>query len=140
MVQTLQGPAAESLGEDVVTYSIEISDVPPSLNTYLRLHWSAQQRLKQEWECYVRALVNEHGNRCPRPLERVELRAVLFFPVRRRRDSDNYGSTLWKFVFDGLVKAGIIPDDDATRCAGYPPRIMRADTPSTVITISEVIT
>jgi len=121
-----------------VNWSCTIPDLPPSNNVYLRLHWAKQQRVKQDWERWIWALVNQSKNRCPRPLGRVEIRAVCFFPLHRRRDRDNFTATLAKFVQDGLVKAGIIPDDDASRCVFHPVQIMSGDEAETVLTIEEV--
>lgn len=110
---------------------------PPSLNTYARMHWAAKRRVRDAFQWEVWAAINggNGGERCPRGLERVELRAVLTFPVTRGRDSDNYGATLWKFVQDVLTRQGVIPDDTADRCTGYPPKIVVGKAESTLLMI-----
>lgn len=46
-------------------------------------------------------------------LEGATLDAVIYFPDRRRRDFDNFFSPLWKGTLDGLVHAGVFPDDNS---------------------------
>lgn len=53
---------------------------------------------------------------CP-SLERARLVAWVRFPDGRRRDLHNYMPTL-KALVDGLVDAGLLPDDDARRLQG----------------------
>jgi hypothetical protein len=108
---------------------------PPSLNKYTRMHWAAKKRVREAFQEEVWAAINGACNkeRCPRGLEAVELRAVLTFPVIRGRDSDNYGATLWKFVQDVLTRQGVIPDDTADRCTGYPPRIVVGEKEGTLL-------
>lgn len=116
-------------------YVFTIPVVPPSLNVYTRLHWSKQKKLREEFQEQVWASINEHGNRCPRGLEKVELHAVIQFPDARRRDSDNFGATLWKLVQDVLVRDGVIPDDSHDRCTAHPPKLMVGRKPLTVVTL-----
>jgi len=116
-------------------YVCTIPSVPPSNNVYQRMHWAQRQRVRRAFEEELWAVLNEKGNRCPRGLERVELRAVLHFREHRRRDSDNFGATLWKFVQDVLVREGVIPDDTADRCTSYPPGILVAQSEYTLLVI-----
>ena len=116
-------------------YVCTIPSVPPSNNIYQRMHWSKRERVRREFQEQLWAVLNEKGNRCPRGLQRVELRAVLHFTERRRRDSDNFGATLWKFVQDVLVSEGVIPDDTADRCTAYPPGILLAQSEHTLLVI-----
>lgn len=117
------------------TYPYIIPAVPPSLNEYTRMHWAKKERVRKDFQSCVWAALNEKGHRCPRGLERVELHAVLVFAKDRRRDSDNFGSVLWKFVQDVLVTEGIIPDDDHERCTAYPPRIAIGEKETTLLSI-----
>lgn len=119
------------------TWSCTIPDVPPSFNEYVRMHWSRQQKIKREWEKWVWARANEKGNRCPRPLGEVTIRAVLVFDLSRRRDSDNFTATLAKFAQDGLVVAGVLEDDDAARVKFEPVKIVEGDEKLTVLTVEE---
>lgn len=83
---------------------IVISGVPPSLNRWNRLHWAVQAETKQMWEGIVKQAVHGVGN-YEHPVVRITYR----FKTRRRRDKDNYAP---KFIMDGLVRAGIIADDN----------------------------
>lgn len=48
----------------------------------------------------------------PGRFERAEVRVVVRFPDRRRRDPNNYHATT-KPLMDGLVDAGVFPDDSS---------------------------
>jgi hypothetical protein len=109
--------------------------VPPSLNEWKKWHWAKQRKAREAFQEQVWAALNEHGNRCPRGLERVELRFALSFRVARRRDADNFGALLHKFTQDVLVQQGVIPDDTHDRCTAYPPRIVLGEREQTVIVI-----
>ena len=111
---------------------------PPSLNTYARMHWAVKKRTREafQWEVWA-AISGANGDRCPRGLDAVELRAVLTFPVVRGRDADNFGSTLWKFTQDVLTQQGVIPDDTADRCTGHPPKILVGDREQTLLMLWE---
>lgn len=54
-------------------------------------------------------------------LDRARLVAWLRFPDGRRRDPHNYMPTL-KALVDGLVDAGLVPDDDRRYLQGPDPR------------------
>jgi hypothetical protein len=115
---------AVTIHETPPTWLGALPVTPPSLNKYIRMNRYAQKRVREAFQTEVWAAISgATGDRCPRGLQAVELRAVLTFPVVRGRDSDNYGATLWKFVQDVLTAQGVIPDDTADRCTGYPPRI-----------------
>lgn len=49
-----------------------------------------------------------------RKVEKCEVRFTFIFKDKKRRDIDNYAATV-KMVMDGLVQAGILPDDDYKR-------------------------
>lgn len=117
------------------TYACTIPAVPPSLNEYKRWHWARQERERKAWQEMVWAVLNETGHRCPRGLEQVDVRAVLYFQTKRRRDSDNYGAVLAKWTQDVLVREGVIPDDTADRCTFYPPGIQTGASEQTFLVI-----
>lgn len=50
-------------------------------------------------------------------LERARLDVEISFPDRKRRDTHNYMPTV-KALVDGLVKAGVLPDDDWRHLTG----------------------
>lgn len=112
-----------------------IPTVPPSLNVWKRMHWSAQEKARLQWQESLWALLNEAGNKCPRNLERVRIRAVLTFTTRRRRDSDNFLTPMNKWTQDALVNLGIIPDDTHDRCTFEPPGIVVGPSEQTFLVI-----
>ena len=89
-------------------YTLDIPLLPPSLNAWQSCHWAKRKRIKDEWCNAVWALCNEQ--RIP-PMERIHLSAVLLFATKRKRDADNFESTLKKITQDVLVRIGTIPDD-----------------------------
>jgi hypothetical protein len=91
-----------------MTTILNIPLVPPSLNTWQTVHWAKRKRIKDEWANAIWALCNE--SRVP-PMDKVHLSAVLLFATNRKRDADNFESTLKKITQDSLVRIGIIPDD-----------------------------
>jgi hypothetical protein len=117
--------------------SYNVPGVPLSLNEYTRLHWAKQKRAREEFQTMLWAVFNEKGNRAPRGLQAIDVRAVITFDTDRGRDSDNYGSVLAKWTQDVLVSLGVIPDDTADRCTFYPPVLCVGAEPSTFIVISE---
>lgn len=125
---------AQALLETWVTV---IPVVPPSLNEWRKWHWSRQKREREAFQEQVWAALNEHGNRCPRGFERIELRFALSFTVTRRRDSDNFGSLLAKWVQDVLVRERVIPDDTHDRCTAHPPKIVLGEKEQTMIMLRE---
>jgi hypothetical protein len=95
----------------VEPYACNVPGVVPSLNEFLRWKPYQQREAKRQWQHDLEAVLCERGNVCPRGLEYVDLRAVLYFPVARRRDADNRGALLWKWSLDSLVRLHVIPDD-----------------------------
>ena len=62
--------------------------------------------------------------------------AWLTFPTTRRRDSANFQGAI-KPVIDGIVSAGLLPDDDITHLVGPDVRIdLSARTPPGVVHIA----
>ena len=116
-----------------VRYTCTIPAVPPSLNEYRRMSMYPAARRQKAFQEMVWAVLNEKGNRCPRGLERVDLRAVMYFTVSRKRDGDNYGAVLWKWFQDVLVREGVIPDDTADRCTSHSPVISIGEREATFV-------
>ena len=119
-------------------YVFTIHETPHSLNEWRKWHWSRQAKEKARWEEMVFFLLREKGNVSPRGLERVLIRAVLFFPVTRSSDKDNFTAVLAKWTQDALVRAGVIPDDSAGHCTFAPVGIVTGIKPMTIITIEAV--
>ena len=93
-------------------YTLEIPLTPPSINLYQHFHWARKRLVKQEWTEWVWALVNQQGRKL-KGCKQVHVSATIYFPRGARRDPQNYAATLYKFLDDGLVQAGVIPDDTA---------------------------
>lgn len=74
-------------------------------------NWRKNMRLHKEWADYVnwywRTLPQDWS---PRP---CLIMVTLTFPTQRRRDPHNYVGTVCKAIVDGLVHAGVFPDDTA---------------------------
>ncbi|AYD89689.1 hypothetical protein D5R93_05835 [Actinomyces lilanjuaniae] len=85
-----------------------------------RRHWSqaAPRRRAIRQVAAQTAVVG----RAPR-LRRARLAVEIAFPDRRRRDPHNFMATV-KPIVDGLVDAGVLPDDDAAHLLG--PDLRRA--------------
>lgn len=90
----------------IQTFSIYA--LPPTLNQLNNIHHFKRAKLKEQWEQLTLNACREYGIQ---PVERVSITMELYFPDKRRRDLDNYSGLGFKFVMDGLVKAGIIRDD-----------------------------
>jgi hypothetical protein len=77
----------------------------PPLSMNQRLHRMQEAKLT----AMVRAAARERFRTFP-PVERVEVLMTWTVKDRRRRDAENPVATL-KALCDGLVDAGIVPDD-----------------------------
>ena len=84
------------------------------LNLNDREHW----RLKVNKSKHIRQLAEQiaRASRAPH-LKRALLTVEIAFPDRKRRDPHNWMATV-KPIVDGLVKAGVLPDDDAKHLLG----------------------
>ena len=81
-----------------------IPDIPPSINKFIgRTNIWEYQKAKKEWIALCTYL-----RKPPKPIEKASVTITFYFKDKRRHDADNYQ----KFLLDGLVKAGIIVDDD----------------------------
>lgn len=95
-----------------MTYEIEFWAIPPSLNhggAGARQHWSVGARAKKQWQNTFAFLLMECG--LPRDLARVHVLTELHFKDHRRRDADNYYSSISKPLADAMVQGGWLPDD-----------------------------
>lgn len=87
-----------------------IEEIPPSNNKYLgrggqKTH-HAYSAEKTKWELLIK--VAALGVKKAQ-LAGVVVRIVYYFPTKTRRDPDNYSG---KFILDGLVKCGVLRDDN----------------------------
>ncbi|NYF44666.1 hypothetical protein [Streptosporangium sandarakinum] len=84
------------------------------LNANGRGHWRARHQVTKtlrETACWL-----TRAAKIP-PLEFAEMTAVYEPPDQRRRDPANLYPS-WKAVVDGVVDAGVLPDDDAKHLDG----------------------
>lgn len=94
---------------DIVTYRFTVQGVPPSKNTYDNLPPEWRGSMKHKW---INAVIKEvQAQDMPRHVPRIGLSAVLVFPDIRKRDPQNYVSSLWNWIPDGLQAARVIDDD-----------------------------
>lgn len=79
----------------------------PPLNANQRLHWAAKSKLTRD----VRDTAAFKAKSAGVPeVDHVSVRLVWVVTDKRRRDTDNTYPT-FKAMCDGLVDAGIVPDD-----------------------------
>ena len=81
----------------------------PSINTYMTMNNMARNNLKQRWKDFIVWKINDMGL-SQRQVKKCEILYRTFFYQNRRHDLDNLSP---KFIFDGFVEAGLIPDDDS---------------------------
>jgi hypothetical protein len=82
-------------------------------------HWARRKRLAYTLRETTAWLAR--AQRIPR-LDRAHIAATYEPPDRRRRDPANWQPS-FKACVDGLVDAGVIPDDDAAHVTGPDPRL-----------------
>jgi Holliday junction resolvase RusA-like endonuclease len=95
------------------------SNAPPIIITFRqpsplmsmndRTHWTAHARSVKRWRSAAR-LAGATGDTPSRPLTPSTVTITLPVTDRRRRDPHNYFATV-KPIIDGLVDAGLWPDD-----------------------------
>jgi crossover junction endodeoxyribonuclease RusA len=93
----------------VAEYVIELPPGLPLLNANQRLHWAVRNRHTQDIKDHAWARAKQA--KVP-VLGRVAITVEYQPPDRRRRDADNLAPT-GKAAIDGLVLAGVLPDDDS---------------------------
>lgn len=79
-----------------------------SMNVWMIMKRPMMNALKQRWKTFIEWFVTEQGY-ANLHIEKCELRQVVYYPTKRRADTDNSAA---KFIIDGLVQAQMIVDDD----------------------------
>lgn len=82
--------------------------IHPSMNKWIKLQAFKQDALKQAWGNYTEWLVAKYGFTNLK-LDNCTCLVKIYRPSKRRYDLDNLSL---KFCFDGIVKAGMLIDDD----------------------------
>jgi crossover junction endodeoxyribonuclease RusA len=93
------------------SYTIELPPGLPRLSLNDRIHWRV--RAKRGADLKNAALFAAVEGNIPH-LRRVQIDVEYQPPDNRRRDADNPLATV-KYLIDGLVKAGVVPDDQCPR-------------------------
>lgn len=94
--------------------TIELRFAPPtkpwSTNEDRTMHWAARAKRIKAWRVAARVALAEHG-----VTEMGPATVSIELPFERggRRDPMNYIGTCMKAAIDGLVDAGLWPDDTA---------------------------
>lgn len=103
------GPPAGQAGRRFV---IELPPGLPMLSLNGRYHWTERNRRGQAIKAVTWALACRAGAALPKGMTGVRI-AVLWRPpyLNRRRDHDNVATASGKYAIDGLVAAGVLPDD-----------------------------
>lgn len=91
--------------------TIAIPKTPPSLNTWLSKHWRVRDREKKQWSFEINSECHCWGlPKC----DRIKATVYFRFNDKRKRDHDNYVSTLSKALGDAL-RPDFLEDDDSSR-------------------------
>jgi len=109
-------------------YQFEIPDCHPSLNSYLKKHWTVYHRLREEWNAMVWACV-KHA-KIPMIEQPVEIHIDYYHP-RKSVDLDNYTPKLLMDSLKGLV----IKDDSSQIVKKLSWRFIQAKVKKSVVTI-----
>ncbi len=99
----------------MTTWTIELPGPPaPMLTMNQRLHWTVQRARARAWRhaAHIHTLnaIRDPNNPITAPLPPCWITVTLPVADRRRRDPSNYMLTT-KHIVDGLVDAGLWPDD-----------------------------
>lgn len=118
--------------EDIVEITFSAPTQPWSLNQERTKHWSWRARHVKAWRTFARhaALLVEH----PRELPPSIVSVTLPFERHARRDPSNYLPAV-KATIDGLVEAGLWPDDDATWVTVEEPVLVITSDPTVTVRI-----
>lgn len=104
--------------EPLLVLEFPAPSLPLSENRSRSLHWAARNRLLHPWRdaartsCVATPATRGVLRRLRAEPVPVVIDVTLPFRTGQRRDPHNYVGTNVKAVVDGLVAAGIIPDDN----------------------------
>lgn len=101
---------------------VEIPLVPHDMTHVVsdneRIHWSQRYQTQQFWRGLALLLFKNTMR-----FERAKVTVTFRWPDRRRRDVHNYMRLVVKPIIDGIVEAGVLPDDDDKHLIGPDPRV-----------------
>ena len=100
--------------------TVETPWTAPPLTANQRMHWRKKAAVTKDVRQWARLLFRPTHMHAP-----VTVQLDWHVPDKRRRDDDNTVPTL-KAICDGLVDAGIVPDDTPDLMVKLMPRIIHA--------------
>lgn len=104
----------------MTTYVLDLPD-RPYLTPNSRAHWSKRSAHGRAWRRTAQMLAR--SAQIP-ACDHATVALYMHAKDRRRRDEDNLVSGVLKHCIDGLVDAGVIPDDTPKHISWLPPRIV----------------
>jgi crossover junction endodeoxyribonuclease RusA len=108
----LRSPPPEGPAEPVIILELGQAPAKPlSLNEERRLHWRARCGRTDPWRDLTILMARQARLARAVAASPATVTVVIPVPDNRRRDPANY-YPVTKAVIDGLVKAGVWPDDD----------------------------
>jgi crossover junction endodeoxyribonuclease RusA len=102
---------------DTLALTYRAPTIPLSENEARGQHWAKVAERLDPWKTatWVTTRNAITQNAVPwegsRPHQAITVQVSIPFRTNRRRDAHNYTGTIVKAVVDGLVKAGLVPDD-----------------------------
>jgi Holliday junction resolvase RusA-like endonuclease len=122
-----------------VKYTFTIVGRLPGINEIIgkaRSNHYASAAQKRRWTAYCAKAATEAG--LPKITKPVKI-SVAWFEPNTRRDADNVAGGGTKFVLDGLVDAGVLPDDSQAYVTEFH-HVVAPDKlyPRVVVTLEEV--
>jgi Holliday junction resolvase RusA-like endonuclease len=95
-----------------------VADVKQLISANDRGHWSKNHRKTKQWRQTAQLVASSARNRGHLPLmERARIEVWFTYPTNHRRDVANLHPTV-KALVDGVVDAGILPDDNDKHVLG----------------------
>ncbi|GLY32004.1 hypothetical protein [Kineosporia sp. NBRC 101731] len=95
-----------------------VADVKLFINANDRTHWRVRHRKTKHWRGVAKLMASSARNRGGLPLmERAAITVWFTFPTLHRRDVANLYPTA-KALLDGVVDAGVLPDDNDKHVLG----------------------
>lgn len=93
-------------------WTIEVLDVPPSLNKVLRMHWAVKRRLMGTWMDWMLCRMSFAARRSLKDASKAQERVKMHITLHNARqyDRDNaFGAV--KVIVDAARACGLIHDD-----------------------------
>jgi len=100
--------------------------LPVSKNPWQRMHWTKRLAIKQQWELEIWGAVNGQP-RLPRPARQVEVLPIVYWGKPGPLPDFHNLEMAHECIADGLVKAGMLPDDSDGQYVALRIQIERAE-------------